>query len=720
MKPVRCQCLILLCLLLAGLTVPSAAEQRLRQIEFRDQPLGDILVAFSVLLGRTVSYDATVQGRGSFYMLDISAEDAFALFLSANHLHVRPAPAANALLVSRLRVEKRPDGLFDAEARDIELAQLLNLLAEYGGLSIVWDSLPRSTVSINAVGLSLPDLVKVAMARHADYQVQSSVSHILIQRQDQRLAAAASGSVRVSRSGDLFGLRAEKERLFTVIRELFAAAGLEYALYLRNDSLIERFDLSERPFEELLALVLAQGGAGYVLRDGLYQLYPLANYDPADRFAGTAVYVFRHRRVADIQALLPARLNALALIRFDPLTNQATVRGLPEDNALVLAFFESVDLPADIPRFTAFPVRHIDPKLALELLPPQFQGFQSRISPGNDALLLQVPEDRLAAIQSWLAALDVPSKALSVQLRYIQPERFLQALPAGFARGDFIDTGDGRTLLFSGSAERKAALDAYLALADQPKAQIRYQLLIIQYERNDKLDWTRSFDARRLAGGDHSVVLGNIAQLLSLNFDVVSAFGYLFAAQLSLDLAESRARVFADTTLNGLSGQEIKFQNTTTYRYRELAPGDNDRVGVTREISSGLLVGLNGWVSGDGMITMQVSASVSKRGTDVSSNTGNPPTTSERIVSTTVRSRSGEPVILTGLIQHGDSRAVSGVPFLSRLPLIGWLFGNRKQTSEETEMHIYVIPRLDVPGGEAGELPWQELYRTISGTEDLP
>jgi Flp pilus assembly secretin CpaC len=87
--------------------------------------------------------------------------------------------------------------------------------------------------------------------------------------------------------------------------------------------------------------------------------------------------------------------------------------------------------------------------------------------------------------------------------------------------------------------------------------------------------------------------------------------------QLNLQLGEDKARVLADTTLNGISGQEIKFENTNTFRYRDITidpeTGKPFYTGTTREITSGLVLNINGWVSGDGMITMKVNAAVSKQ-----------------------------------------------------------------------------------------------------------
>jgi hypothetical protein len=64
---------------------------------------------------------------------------------------------------------------------------------------------------------------------------------------------------------------------------------------------------------------------------------------------------------------------------------------------------------------------------------------------------------------------------------------------------------------------------------------------------------------------------------LLLSYDVVSKFGYQFATKLSIAMSENLAQVYADTTLNGLSGQEIKFQNTETTRTPTLESKRIDR-----------------------------------------------------------------------------------------------------------------------------------------------
>jgi type II secretory pathway component GspD/PulD (secretin) len=96
------------------------------------------------------------------------------------------------------------------------------------------------------------------------------------------------------------------------------------------------------------------------------------------------------------------------------------------------------------------------------------------------------------------------------------------------------------------------------------------------------------------------------------------------------------------------------------------------------------------------MITIDVTASVSKRGADVSSSIGNPPPTFEKVLTTQVRARSGETIVLSGLKQNDETMVEERVPYISKIPLLGWLFKGRNTTKEKTQMIIYLVPHVDM------------------------
>ena len=258
---------------------------------------------------------------------------------------------------------------------------------------------------------------------------------------------------------------------------------------------------------------------------------------------------------------------------------------------------------------------------------------------------------------------------------------------------------DNSCLYFTGTEEAYKNLCSQLELCDRPVQRLSYDLLILQYDEGKQNDWSPVFNADKMRIGDRSGASALLGSVMNLNMNVVGTFGMTFAASLQNSIEENRTKVFADTTLHGVSGKKITFQNTNTYRYRDnnLDPETGKPVysGVTREITSGIKLEVLGWVSGDGMITSTVTASVSRQGVDTSSSTGNPPPTTEKIVTTEVRGKSGEPVVLSGLIQNSDTKEVKRVPLISKFPLLGWLFKKQSKIKESSQMVIYLVPTLE-------------------------
>ena len=308
--------------------------------------------------------------------------------------------------------------------------------------------------------------------------------------------------------------------------------------------------------------------------------------------------------------------------------------------------------------------------------------------------------------------MDVKQSVYLVNLKYIKPCELVEHLPPCVEKNALFFADDNNSLYFRGTEEAYKNMCSQIELCDRPVKRLTYDLLILQYDETGCNTWSSSFDCKRVSAGDKnniSVVLGSVT---SFNLNIVTSFGLVFAAELQSSIEENKTKVFADTTLHGVSGKQISFQNTNTYRYRDnnVDPQTGKPVysGVTREISSGIKLDVLGWVSGDNQITSRVTASVSRQGTDMSAQTGNPPPTSEKILTTEVCGKSGEPVVLSGLFQTADSLQQKRTPFLSKIPIIGQLFKSKKQTNEQSQMVIYLVPHLDNQKAEKNEQNFTE------------
>jgi len=610
--------------------------------DFVEQELREIIYALSTWSGVSIIGDDTVTGKASFQYSGASFGEAFDSFLLANRLFVEKTD--KVWFVSRVKITVSGGGIV-LDSFDATASQLVDKLTQKTNATILRDILPSSRITLHLETATAREAVELLMKPFPEYRVEATAAYIQIRKEqvDSFSAAPVSGLIDIREAFGLYEVAIERGRLSDSLERLFLAAGREYVSFTRPEQMVERIRFGGRTLTDALALILEQGGGEY-------------------REIGEMFYIF-------------------------PLQQADIIAGLKNEGK----------------SWKIFETRY---RLATEILPliqARFTGLQTISTPDNSSFLAFVSGETEAGILDYMPVVDTPLRSEAIRLKYIKVEDLYRSLPPTVRRDELVSAGEN-AFFFTGSPDRRAGFLKDLEIIDRPQPRIRYDLFIIQVQDGINLNWNAQADARLIRPGDRTMVMGQLGNLLNLSFDIVTLFGYQFAAKLNAAIANNEASVFADTTLFGLSGQEIKFQNTSTFRYRDsnIDPDTGKPVysGVTREIVSGLVLDIKGWVSGDGMITTEVAASVSKRGADVSSAAGNPPPTSEKVLTTQVRSRSGETVVLSGLRQNDSTVVEQRVPLISKIPILGWFFKNKYNTTENTQLLIYLVPHLDLANDE--------------------
>ena len=131
--------------------------------------------------------------------------------------------------------------------------------------------------------------------------------------------------------------------------------------------------------------------------------------------------------------------------------------------------------------------------------------------------------------------------------------------------------------------------------------------------------------------------------------------------------------VVGSTTTDPISGQ----RQTTTSEYRK----------------TGVDIKVTPTVNAQGIIVMEVDQSISNSVPSSSGASGNPDIF-ERSLSTEVVARSGQTVILGGLISSNYSQGDSSAPGLGSIPLLGNLFKSASDNQDRTELVMLITPRL--------------------------
>jgi general secretion pathway protein D len=154
--------------------------------------------------------------------------------------------------------------------------------------------------------------------------------------------------------------------------------------------------------------------------------------------------------------------------------------------------------------------------------------------------------------------------------------------------------------------------------------------------------------------------------------------------------------------------------NSTSFNPIAGDPGSgNGTFTQVQYLDTGVILTVTPRISRDGTVFMEIEQEVSSPG-DTPDDNGNLPI-NKRNLTTEAAIQSGETVMLAGLISDSTLDGSVGVPGLSRLPVIGALFGKKTQNSLRTEVVILVTPRVIRDPAEARKLTdeYGERFRAL-------
>lgn len=696
--------------------VPS---QEIKQMEFVNQSIKDILFTLAQTTGTSIIADDTVDGKASYHFSNTNIDTALEHFLSHNDLYSWKKDGI--YYVSKVMVKYNVGTeLLTLFAKDVEPRLILEKISKEIKSTILFDALPREKLTVNVESLPVSRVLEIVMHRFSNYEVEDLGDYYYVKRRSvERNSSSRSVAGTVTAEDGLFSISADSVRLTDVLSRLFSESGLEYSMMKRGDFVLENIHFKDKPFNELLRLVLERADGDFTVRNNIYYIFDVSKNEIMKKMDDIEYVKLDNIPVELLPSLFPAGLASSSIFKIDKDNNAIILSGTYEETTPVREFITKLEAEYEEKQVSKLDLSFLTVDELLKLLPTRLQKLMVVRTGNPGTLILEATKDQMDDFTSFMQMIDIYGEGLAIPLKYIRAEDLLKNLPPSVSENDIVKSADPNLIFFKGSKEKLERFLKDLEYIDKPIPQIRYELLIVQYQESKNKEFGITIGNEIMQDGAQTSILGTLGNLINLNLDIVTTFGYLFAIDLNAKISDSEARIMADTTLNGLTGEDISFQNTNTYRYRDLEvdpdTGEVKSTGVTREITSGLIININGWVSGDNMITMDVKSTVSKRGADVSSSSGNPPPTSEKVISTHVRTPSGKPVIISGLLQKERDVIIQRTPILSSIPFIGWLFTSEVETFTNTELVIYIVPYIEFPERErlSSDKIFKEYYKSF-------
>jgi len=626
---------VLFCLVLCNCLLFSAGY------EFVNQELSEILYSVSLVENQSIAVDDTVSGIGTFRFYGENFEEAFDSFLMANRLYVDKSK--DTWVVSKIRFstfeEKNEEKTFSLDCYDLYLERIFEYISEKTNYAIIYSSLPNVKQSFHLKANSLEKLIELILKNFDGYEISSEENTIFIGKKLNKEVVVAEktdkSQIEIQFFDNKFNINLKNANFEKFLDEMKKKVDFQFLSLVKENPVISWAEFENQDFNFVLDSVCALCNVAFTQKDDLFIFY--TNYEKSKE-----------------------------------LVNEK--------------------------QWTSYLLENISAENFVSMFSNRFKNLDIMIL-SDSSVMISHSEKEKDLITDFIHKTDVKMEKHLLTFDYISASKFLKDLPRDFSEQDFYSTGTESSLFFYGTLAQFENLKKYVSEMDKAQKRISYDLLIVQTQKSRVDNWNSSLKVSRLNPGNANRVNLSVAPNFSFNSNFVSAFGLMFSAELQASIQENETEIFADTTLYGVSEVPIEFKNTNTFRYRDpyinLENGSQIQSGVTKEIVSGLVLDIVGSVSGNGTITTSVTASVSRRGADVSSNSGNPPPTSEKLVTTQVIGKSGEVIVLSGLVQNDSTFVEERLPFISKIPLLGKLFSGKTKNNEKTEMIIYLVPHLD-------------------------
>lgn len=278
----------------------------------------------------------------------------------------------------------------------------------------------------------------------------------------------------------------------------------------------------------------------------------------------------------------------------------------------------------------------------------------------------------------------------SFKLEYTKANEIKEALQNLISSGKLSSDITSNTLFYYGPIKDERKLQEAIAALDVPSKQVTLEAKILSIAQENSRDlginWAWDSIPQQRANADES------KDEYGGRFKFWRGYSFDFGAKLNALITSGKAKVLARPHIITIPGKEASIFIGDHIPVQTEKHSNNENYTTTEYVDAGIKLRYTPIINKDGsMITAEVH-------TEVSTPTLVADLKNYRITSrkadTHVRMKSGETLVLGGLIGEEESRTLQRIPLLSKIPVFGHLFKNSSKRKTKTEVLIFLTPYI--------------------------
>lgn len=303
------------------------------------------------------------------------------------------------------------------------------------------------------------------------------------------------------------------------------------------------------------------------------------------------------------------------------------------------------------------------------------------------------------------------SRVVQLQNRSIDTVQAM--IPNEWRKGvEIREFREQNTLLLSGSGPQIAEIESFIKQLDQlvPQILIEVTLIDVRKNRNVKTGITAGTKDSVKAGGtilpglDYTLssrsindFLGRVGSVGSINLGRVTPSFYVGLSALETNDNVDIRSVPKLSTLNGHSatlsiGSSRYYVTKTQNVFPSLTTPQSIFTEQYNKVDANLAITIRPVVSGDDQVTLNIKVDISDF-IGIPPDNAPPPTSTSRFESI-IRARNEDMIVLGGLERTEKSDGSTGVPVLSRIPVLKWLFSSKNKSSSKVVTIVFIKPTI--------------------------
>ena len=293
--------------------------------------------------------------------------------------------------------------------------------------------------------------------------------------------------------------------------------------------------------------------------------------------------------------------------------------------------------------------------------------------------------------------------------------------PVGDGRNDVAVNPVAGTVTVLGTAKQQELVQQYLdRVMQSAQRQVLIEATIVEVNLKDQyragIDWSKALQGTtgwtiNTLGGGTNALANTLTPFIQATYTNTGSNG--FAAAIDLLESFGKTKVLSSPKLMALNNQTalLKVVDNLVYFSVQSQQGTFSSTGsvlqpatvttTAHTVAVGIIMSVLPQINENGLVSLTVRPTISRRVGSVDDPnpdlknagvTNSIPVIQVREMESLLQVRSGQTVILGGLIQDDTNNARDGIPGLSRPEGIGAVFGQHERINSQTELVIFLRP----------------------------